>query len=226
MCLIRTNKLVEYLPFDIFVKTCIENCNRIRMWKYNLVNMMWWMDVCDILFYENVLLWTPMSIALYYEINSVTINPKYRCENVYCHFYGMLIYFTLYGLCLANKWNVFINSQNDIVKSIKNLMTYKKQNSIDFGYEKVGLLHSSSLRNHIHSIISSSLSQGYQTIHNQVSTYTIPKSSPNHYSMAEHSVVNNHAFHIPNCIIPIHQHKLIANPHYARVLFPPYILFL
>jgi hypothetical protein len=90
--------------------------------------MMWWMDVCDILFCKNVVLWNPMSIALHY--NSVTINPKYRCENVYCHFYGMLIYFTLYGLCLANEWNVFINSQNDIMKSIKNLKTYKKNSPI------------------------------------------------------------------------------------------------
>jgi len=32
--------------------------------------------------------------------------------------YGVLIYITLYGLCLTNEWNVFINSQNDIVKAL------------------------------------------------------------------------------------------------------------
>jgi hypothetical protein len=31
--------------------------------------------------------------------------------------YRMLIYITLCGLCLTNKWNTFINSQNDIVKA-------------------------------------------------------------------------------------------------------------
>jgi hypothetical protein len=41
MYLIRTNELVEYLSFKTFVKTCIENCNEIRMRKYNLINMMW-----------------------------------------------------------------------------------------------------------------------------------------------------------------------------------------
>jgi hypothetical protein len=61
-------------------------------------------------------------------MNFVTINPKYRGENVYCHFYGMLIYIILCGLCLANEWNAFINSHNDIVKSIENLITYTKKN--------------------------------------------------------------------------------------------------
>ena len=32
--------------------------------------------------------------------------------------YGVLIYITLCGLCLTNEWNVFINSQNDIVKAL------------------------------------------------------------------------------------------------------------
>ena len=57
MYLIRANKLVEYFPFDIFVKISIENCNGIRMQKYDLVNMMWWMYICDILSHENVVLW-------------------------------------------------------------------------------------------------------------------------------------------------------------------------
>jgi hypothetical protein len=63
MYLIRRNELVEYLPFGTFVKTFTENCNGIRIWKYDLVNMMWWMYVCDILFYENVVLWNHTSIA-------------------------------------------------------------------------------------------------------------------------------------------------------------------
>jgi hypothetical protein len=132
MYLIRTNELVEYFPFDTFVKTCIEKCNGIQMRKYDLVNMMWWMYAYDIPFYENVVLWNHMSIALHQEMNSITINLKYHYENMYCHFYRMLIYITLCGLCLANEWNAFINSQNDIVKSIKNLTTYQKQNSTDF----------------------------------------------------------------------------------------------
>jgi hypothetical protein len=41
----------------------------------------------------------------------------------------MLIYITLYELCLANKWNALINSQNDIVKNIENLMGYKKKSN-------------------------------------------------------------------------------------------------
>ena len=48
----------------------------------------------------------------------------------------MLIYITLCRLYLANKWNAYINSQNDIMKSIKNLMTYKKKNPLIFCYEK------------------------------------------------------------------------------------------
>jgi hypothetical protein len=74
-------------------------------------------------------------------MNFVTINPKYRGENLYCHFYGMLIYIILCGLCLANEWNAFINSHNDIVKSSENLTTYKKKKiSLIFCYEKAGLL--------------------------------------------------------------------------------------
>jgi len=30
MYLIKTNELIEYLSFDTFVKTCIENCNGIQ----------------------------------------------------------------------------------------------------------------------------------------------------------------------------------------------------
>jgi hypothetical protein len=56
MYLIRTNEPVEYLSFGTFEKTCIENCNGIQMQKYNLVFMRWCMYVCDILFYENVVL--------------------------------------------------------------------------------------------------------------------------------------------------------------------------
>jgi hypothetical protein len=52
----------------------------------------------------------------------------------------MLIYITLCGLCLANEWNAFINSQNDIVKSIENLKTYKKKIPPIFGYENARLL--------------------------------------------------------------------------------------
>jgi hypothetical protein len=81
-------------------------------------------------------------------------------------------------------------------------------------------------KNHIHSTISSSSSQGCQTIHNQVSRCTFSKGSPNHYSMTEHNVFNNHSFHVLNCIIPIHQHKSIVNSHYTRVSFLSYILFL
>jgi hypothetical protein len=62
-------------------------------------------------------------------MKSVTINPKYRYENVYCHFYGMFIYITLCGLCLANEWNAFINSQNNIMKSIENITTYKNKST-------------------------------------------------------------------------------------------------
>ena len=52
----------------------------------------------------------------------------------------MLIYINLCGLYLANEWNAFINSQNDIVKSSKNLTTYKKKIPPIVFYEKVGLL--------------------------------------------------------------------------------------
>jgi hypothetical protein len=53
-------------------------------------------------------------------------------------------------------------------------------------------------KNHVLSIILSSLSQGCQTIHNQVhNMYIFFKGSPNHYSMSEHSIVNNCSFHYP-----------------------------
>ena len=65
MCLIRTSELVEYLLFDTFVKSCIENYNGIWMRKNDLVNMMWWMDAYDILFNENDVLWNPKGIALH-----------------------------------------------------------------------------------------------------------------------------------------------------------------
>lgn len=42
------------------------------------------------------------------------------------HFYEMSIYIVLCGLHFTNEWNPFTNLQNDIVRSIKNLMTYKK----------------------------------------------------------------------------------------------------
>jgi len=35
------------------------------MRKYDLVNMMWWMDAYDILFNENDVLWNPKGIALH-----------------------------------------------------------------------------------------------------------------------------------------------------------------
>jgi len=38
---------------------------------------------------------------------------------------GMLIYVILHGLYLINEWNAIINLQNDMVKNIQNLMTYK-----------------------------------------------------------------------------------------------------
>jgi hypothetical protein len=53
-------------------------------------------------------------------------------------FYGMLIYITLCGLCLANEWNAFINSQNNIVKSIENVTTYKKKIPLIFAIKKSG----------------------------------------------------------------------------------------
>jgi hypothetical protein len=40
----------------------------------------------------------------------------------------MLIYVIIRGLCLVNEWNAIINLQNDMVKSIQNLM--KKNPSI------------------------------------------------------------------------------------------------
>ena len=62
MYLIRTNEPVEYLSFDTFVKTFIEYWNGKQMWKYDHVNMMWWIYVYDILFYDNVVLWNHVSI--------------------------------------------------------------------------------------------------------------------------------------------------------------------
>jgi len=60
-------------------------------------------------------------------MNSVMINPKYRCENMYCHFlWDVDLPDVGCGLCLANDWNAFINSQND------------------FGFEEAGLLQLSS----------------------------------------------------------------------------------
>jgi len=52
MHLIRMNEPVEYLPIDTFVKTFTENCNGIQIRKYDLVNMMWWMYVCELFLWE------------------------------------------------------------------------------------------------------------------------------------------------------------------------------
>jgi hypothetical protein len=73
-------------------------------------------------------------------MNSITINPKYHCEDVYCHFLWDVDLLYPMWVCLANEWNAFINSQNDIVKSSKNLTTYKKKIPPIVFYEKVGLL--------------------------------------------------------------------------------------
>jgi len=53
---------------------------------------------------------------------------------------GILIYIILRGLSLVNEWKAIINLQNDMVKNIQNLTTYIKKKSINFGFEKVGLL--------------------------------------------------------------------------------------
>jgi hypothetical protein len=52
-------------------------------------------------------------------------------------FMEMLIYTIICVLCHINKWSLSTNFWNAIMRSIENVMAYKKKITINFGFEKL-----------------------------------------------------------------------------------------
>jgi hypothetical protein len=50
----------------------------------------------------------------------------------------MLIYTIICVLYHTNEWSLCTNFHNTIMRSIKNIMAYKKQITFNFGFEKLG----------------------------------------------------------------------------------------
>jgi hypothetical protein len=57
-------------------------------------------------------------------------------------FMEMLIYTIICVLYYTNEWSLSTNFQNAIMRSIENVIAYKKNKiTINFGFEKIGILH-------------------------------------------------------------------------------------